>query len=295
MPRSVRVLVLLLGGALAISSLMPGHAQPYERVVQDTVALTTPGRVSVETESGSVTVSTWDRDAVAYEARIVSEAAAEPVEQTRIEVDAFAQTVSLETSYEKVEGRWSLGPKIYGYGTTHPEVHYRVVVPDTADLSVESRDAALEVRGLRGALTAETHDGAVQVADHRGALRLETHDGRVEVTDAEGEMFVETHDGSITARGIDGPIVLDTHDGTAEVDLAALHQTEVATHDGAVTLQLPSDAGFDLSTDLGADARIDGPIDLTSLRDEEGNYHGAVRGGGPLLRVESMEGTITIR
>jgi hypothetical protein len=291
---SVRVFALVLGGLLVAPLSMIGQAQPHERVVQDTVAWA-PGHVSVENASGSVTVSTWERDAVAYEARIVSEAAADPVAQTRIEVDSFAQTVGLETSYEAVEGRWSFGPKIYGYGTTHPAVHYHVVVPDSADLSVEGRDSDLDVRGLRSTLAAEMQDGAVQVADHRGALRLETHDGRVEVTDATGEVVLDTHDGSVVARGLDGPLDLETHDGSAEVAVAALHRVEVETDDGSITLRLPSDAGFDLSTDLGADAKLDGPIDLSDLRDEEGNYQGAVRGGGPLVYLSADGGRISLR
>jgi len=32
-------------------------------------------------------------------------------------------------------------------------------------------------------------------------------------------------------------------------------------------------------------------VDLAPFRDDEGNYRGSVRGGGPLLRVKADEGT----
>jgi len=273
----------------------PASAQPYERTVRDTVALT-PGSVSVDNEEGSVTVSTWNRDAVAYEARIVSEQAADYVEDTVIDAERFSQHLSLESSFDDLEARWTFGPEMIGYGVSEPKVHYTLTVPATAEVSVEDEDSEIEVTGLHAALQVETTAGTVQVANQRGTARIDAHDGAVSVTDVRGDLNIDTHEGSATVEGLRGRLLLDTHEGQADVAIDSLAAVDVATHEATVALTMPADAGFDLATELGDDAQVEGDFDLSSLRDgDDDDYHGALQGGGPLLRIESHDGTVRLR
>jgi hypothetical protein len=266
----------------------------HERTVRDTVDFT-PGTVAVENEKGSITVATWDRDVVAYEARIVSEQSAEYAEQTAIEAEHFHQRLSVMANFEALEPQWSFGPEVYGYGVSHPAVHYTLTVPRTAALSVEDHASAIEVVGLNGDVRVDTHEGSLRVADQRGDAQIQTHEGTVSVTNVRGDLKADTHEGRITVKGMKGRLLLDTHDGRAEVGIDSLAAVEVETHEGTVTLTLPRDAGFDLATELDEEADVQGDFALDSLRNEEGNYHGAVQGGGPLMHLRSHEGTITLR
>jgi hypothetical protein len=278
---------------LAVSGLTVSlHAQPYERTVRDTVALA-PGGVSVENQEGSIKVATWTRNAVAYEARIVSEQAADYVDDTVIEVDTLSQHLSLESTFDDLESRWTFGPEMIGYGVSEPAVHYTLTVPRTAELAIEGTESTIEVTGLRATLQVETEDGTVQVDDQRGTMRIDAHEGPVSITDMQGDLTVDTHEGTATVDGLRGRLLLDTHEGEADVSVDSLAAVQVDTHEGEVALRFPPDAGFDLSTDLGDDARVRGGFDLDALRDEDGNYHGSLRGGGPLVRLTSHEGTIT--
>jgi hypothetical protein len=289
------LLLALLLCILAISGLTtPIHAQSYERTVRDTVSLT-PGSVSVENDEGSISVSTWTRDAVAYEVRIVSEQAADIVETTKIDADRFNRELSLAPSFENLEARWSFGPELFGYGVTHPEVHYTLTVPETAEVAVEDEESTIEVAGLHANLQIDTHEGEVQVADQRGATQIDTHEGAVSVRDVRGDLQLDTHEGEATVEGLRGRLLLDTHEGEATVGIDSLDVVEVTTHEGRVTLTVPRDAGFDLSTDLNEDANFQSDVALDARRDEEGNYHGAFQGGGPLMRIHSHEGTVTLR
>lgn len=286
------VLVLLCA---VIGVAAPAQAQPYERTVRDTVALT-PGSVSVDSEEGSITVSTWTRDAVAYKARIVSGQGAEIVENTVIEADTFNQQLSLVTNLDNLEPSWSFGPELFGYGVSHPEVHYILTVPRTAELSVDDTESTIEIAGLAAPLRVETLDSEVRVQEQEGPVQVDAHEGTVSLTDVQGDVKVDTHEGTVRATGLRGRLLLETHEGEAEVGIDSLAAVEVDTHEGDVTLTMPADAGFDLSTDLGDDAQLRGPADLTSLRDDEENdYTGAVRGGGPLVQLTSHEGEITLR
>ena len=289
---SLPLLAVLLIGATSAHQA-PVHAQPHERTVRDTVGLT-PGGVSVDNEEGSIRVSTWNRNAVAYEARIVSEQAADYVEDTVIEVDTFSQHLSLESTFDDLESRWTFGPEMIGYGVSKPAVHYTLTIPRTAEMAIDGTESTIEVTGLRAPLQVETEDGTVQVDDQRGTTRIDTHEGTVSIADMQGDLTVDTHEGTATVDGLRGRLLLDTHEGEADVTVDSLAAVQVDTHEGEVTLRLPRDAGFDLSTDLGNDAEVRGALDLDALRDEDGNYQGAFRGGGPLVRLTSHEGTIVL-
>jgi DUF4097 and DUF4098 domain-containing protein YvlB len=278
------------------------QAQPYERTVRDTVALT-PGSVSIDNEEGSITVTTWDRDAVAYEARIVSEQAPEIVENTLIEAETFNQQLSLVSSFDELEGRWSFGPEIYGYGVSHPKVHYTLTIPRTAVLTVDDTESTIKVTGLAAAVHLETLDSEVRVREHRGPVRVDANEGAVALTDVQGDLKVDTHEGTVRATGLRGRLMLDTHEGEADIAIDSLATVNVETHEGTVALTVPRDAGFDLSTDLGEEARFEGRVDSAWFGEENGfgeededeDYSGAVRGGGPLVRLSSHEGEIILQ
>jgi DUF4097 and DUF4098 domain-containing protein YvlB len=287
-------LALFLCLLVATGLAAPLHAQPYERTVRDTVTFS-PESVSVENHGGSIRVTTWERDAVAYEARIVSGQSKQFVADTRIEADRFNDRFSLTSDFENLEAQWSLGPKIYGYGKSRPDVHYTLTVPGTSRLSVEDEESEIKVAGLRAALQIDTDEGDVQVSENRGAVQVDTHEGSVSMRDVRGDLKLDTHEGEATVEGLRGRLLLDTHEGQAEVDIDSLGGVDATTHEGRVTLTLPGDAGFDLSTDFDEEADFQSDFALDSLRDEEGNYQGAVQGGGPLVRIGTHEGTMTLR
>lgn len=283
--------VLGLCFAVGLTSL---YAQPHQRTVRDTVSLS-PGSVSVENEEGSITVSTWSRDAVAYEARIESEQDKAFVENTVIDVETLTQHLELESNFDDLEAQWSFGPEIYGYGVSHPAVHYTLTVPESAEVSVAGEDAEIDVTGLRAPLQVETDEGPVRVANQRGATRIDADDGSVTVADVRGDLAIDMDEGTATVNELRGRFLLGMEEGQADVTVDSLEGAQIDTDEARVTLSVPAGDGFDLSTDLGDDAELTGNFEFASLQDEEENYHGALRGGGPLLRLASREGNITLR
>ncbi len=273
---------------------VPVHAQSHERTVRDTV--TFEGEtVSIENHEGSISVSTWSRDAVAYEARIVSGQSAEVVEEAAIDTEQFNRQFSLESNLEAVDPEWSFGPEIFGYGVSHPDVHYTVTVPEAAALSIEDHESKIEVDGHAAGLEIDTHEGDVAVSRQRGPVQVDAHEGTIEVSGVRGDLSADTHEGRVTAEGVRGDLRVATHEGRADVAVDSLGAVDVDTHEGTVAVSVPADAGFDLSTDLGSDARLQGDLDLDALRADEHNYRGAVQGGGPLFHVSSHEGEVVLR
>jgi len=287
----VRPLSLLVAFSLLATA---AQAQTHERIVQDTVDQV-PEAVSVENGDGRITVSTWGRDSVAYRARIVSGSAEEPVGQTQINREAFADRLSITTDYSDVEGRWSFSLPSFGYVRTHPAVHYTLVLPDTTSLSLSAEDGEIDVEGLRGALDVEMEDGRIRVTDQRGTVRIDAEDGDYALSDVTGDLQIDVEDGTVAVDGLRGALNLDMETGEADVQVAALDDVGAAFEGGQMTLVLPENDGFSLSTDLGEEARVQSPLDLDALRNEDGNYQGTIGQGGPLVRLASEEGKIKLR
>lgn len=288
---SFRIIVVFLFG---LGFLSTAEAQPYERTIRDTVALSS-GTVSVENESGSVTVSSWERDAVAYRARVSGEQVEEAVEETRIDIHRTDEVLTFATNYDEVDGHWNFGPKSFGYVKTHPDIHYTLRVPKSASLRIADEESDIDVSGLSGSLRIDTHEGSVRVTDQQGRADMSSHEGRMILQAMAGDLIVNTQEGAVTIDDLRGRLDLRTHEGRADVHVRSLEDLVVETHEGDVTLVLPSSAGFNLSTGLGEDAELRSAFALDSVRTGDHNYHGPVQEGGPLLRIDTREGRVALQ
>lgn len=291
--RSRVSLLLLIAGLLAL----PVHAQTpnqADNVVRGTASLASDGTVYVDNHEGSITVTTWDRDAVEYEARIDGP----PDGATVVRVSESDRTFEIRTDYDddkSDDGSW------WGGNRNLRPVHYTLTIPATARLSIDDHESDIEVSGLQADLEIDTHEGEVRVNDQTGDVEIDSHESRMTLANVTGQLEVDTHDGVLRVDGLRGGLEMDTHDGRADVTFAALtDDVEVDTHDGEVRLVLPSDAGFRLRTDFNHDTRLDSDFDLSAIRrvsddGDEANFDGSVNGGGPDIRLDAHDGRFEIR
>lgn len=283
--------VLLLVGTIAAPST---HAQAQR--TSETVSLDPNGSVSIDNHEGSITVTTWDRGNVQYDARIDAPEGSEQLENTEIRVDHSERALHLETTFgEDEESDW------FSRNGDVPPVHYTIQMPRTARLTIDDHESEIDVTGLQAELRIDTHEGPIRIADQQGDVTIDSHESRMDVQRVTGRLTIDTHDGEITVENLRGGFDLDTHDGSADVSFAALtDDVGIDTHDGRVTLALAPDAGFDLTTDFDDDADLDADFDLSSIRiadenDDEVNYRGTVNGGGPRIHLSAHDGRFTLR
>jgi hypothetical protein len=310
---------LILGLALVSSAL----AQSPARTVSNTVSLASDGEVTLNNHEGRITVTTWDRDAVRYEAQIMPTDEDPTAEKVTIRTRTRDHRVQIATVHEEGDDE----SKVFGFdedgfrwgGINIPAVHYTVTMPRTAALSLNDHESQIDVTGLEGRLRIDTHEGLISVAEQRGAViidshespltirdqrgdvTIDTHEGRMDLRRITGRLSVDTHEGTLTVEALDGGLRFDSHDGRASVAFSGLSDDVYAdTHDGDVTLTLPSGTGFDLVTDFDDDADLRSDFDLRPIRlrdddEDEVNYRGDINGGGPEIRFESHDGTFTVR
>lgn len=311
--------VLLVFG-LVLS--LPASGQAPARTVAEAVPLSASGTVTVDNHEGSLTVTTWDRDQVRYEAEIMPTDEDPNAEKVTIQARSTDDRLRLATEHDEGDDE----SVIFGFGEDGfqwggidiPAVHYTIRMPRGAALQIDDHESTIDITGLAGRLEIDTHEGPITVAEQRGGvfidshespisvadqdgdITIETHEGRVEIRRMTGRLSVDTHDGELSAEALDGGFRFESHDGSAQVSFAALSDDVFAdTHDGDVTLTLPAGAGFDLDTDFDDDVDLRSDIDLRSIRigdeEDEANYRGDVNGGGPMIRLESNDGDFAIR
>jgi hypothetical protein len=316
-PALLSVLVALVLSAGLAPSLL---AQEPARTVRDTVPLSPDDTLSVDNHEGRITVTTWARDRVRYEARILPTDEDPEAEKVTIRTERDGDRLRLATVHEEGDDESVVfGITEDGFqwgGVDIPDVHYTITMPrsaglvvsdhastiDVADhtgtLRIDSHEGPITVEKHRGALTIDSHESPVSVTDQTGDVTIDTHEGTMELRRVEGRLAVDTHDGDLTVTDLDGGFWFDAHDGSATASFSALSDDVVAdTHDGDVTLTLPADASFSLNTDLD-DAELTSSFDLAPIREAEGdvvNVRGDVHGGGPTLRLTSYDGTFALQ
>lgn len=304
--------------ALAASLLFVGSSFAQSRTTSGTAALDSEGTVRVENHEGQITIETWDRAEVRYEAVVQPESGAEFPDATVVRVQEDSRRFEIRTHYDESKaedsGFWG------GSNQNVMPVEYTLTVPRTAHVEIEDHESDIQVAGLEADVQVDTHDGAVTirkqvgaaeidshdgpitVEEHSGALTIDTHDSRVRLRSVEGETEMDAHDVEVEADGLRGGLQLDAHDGDGRFGFAEVTgDVEIDTHDGGFMLVLPSGTGFDLHTDFSDDADLRADIDLAPYRisagddEDEVNYSGQVNGGGPRIELRSHDGSFEIR
>jgi hypothetical protein len=153
---------------------------------------------------------------------------------------------------------------------------------------------------------AQTGGGAIRVGRIGGQLTAASRGGGIQVAGAGGGVRAETTGGSIVLDAIAGPIRAVTSAGNIRAGLLpgaqALFDSDLQTWQGDVTVALPP--GLPLSVRAFVDAArgdsIRSDFPLTIFRDAEDTgrpvqvAEGDIAGGGPVLRIRTLGGTITI-
>ncbi len=246
---------------------------PDAAPAQDTVRLAPDGAVDLsDTHEGTITVTTWERDRLAYRIAPVS------AEDSMVASNAIVRRTDQGFSIDQDGASWSL--HIPGLLRISPSAggnlaaHYHVTMPETATLEIEDYASTIDVSGVEGDVEIDTHAGTVAVDSVDGMLDLGAHSGR------------------ITATGIRGGVALDVFSGDASVAFETLSAPSTAEiHSGTLRFFLPAGAGFTLQTDLDSTGLV---VDEAFGPPSSNDKGRAFNGGGPTLALDAPPGAVTV-
>ena len=277
--------------ALPLAVLALTATQQYQ--TDTTVAVPAGARLELRNHSGTVHVTSWDRN----EMRV----RAEHGSRDQVTIDVRGAVVRVDAR------RWRGGPALVDYDITVPRtmaldlggVENEITVDGVGgDIDAQSVDGDITIRGAGGAVSINTVEGDVILEGGRGEVKITGVEGDIHVTGAQGEIAVETVDGDVTLEGIESSSVdVSTVDG--DVDYGGTLRDggtyRFTSHDGDLTLRVPAgiNATFSVATWDGS-FEAD-PAFRVQLSKTQGRRFNFVLGtGSARVELESFDGAIEL-
>lgn len=259
-----------------------------------TLAVRKGQRLEVSVYAGSITVRTWNRDAIRVQA--------DTRRKDHLDINADGSTVSVETS-----GKW--GPA----GSADVEI----TMPAWMAVELSGVETDLSVEGCKCTVHAETVRGDVTVKGGEGNVSVQSVEGSVTVTDVNGRVEAQSVNESVTVERVRGDLAVQTVNG--DVSLEAITSSsveastvngdiaydgaiqnggryELSTHQGDIVLTMPENANATVSVNtFNGSFESDYPVTLTG-KNQRQKFSFTIGSGSGSARVdlESFGGDIRL-
>ena len=193
-------------------------------------------------------------------------------------------------------------------------IEYKVTVPVNTRVTSANADGDQTVHGLRGPIEISSGSGKVRITNVEGDVRASTGSGdiylsairgRIQANTSEGTIQVESlpqedvqiasGSGRVVVSGVTGALRVASGSGNVIARGNPTTDWRFRTGSGNITVELPRDAAFDFHacTESGH-ISIGIPL-VNPAWTGKTEVRGQVRGGGPLVRVETDSGQIRIQ
>lgn len=274
-----------------LRSLLAGI--PWSELAEGTENLSFPAPkgavLRLQNTNGRTRILAEDRDDIEVRAAMTARAESSDAARkllSRIRVVGHEVDEALELEVE-VPRKWNRR------GHANLELH----VPRSTHLEISNPNGKVWVEGVRG---------RVQVRSSNGSVRVEEVQGDIDINTSNAKICCSGNAGQLLARSCNGKIEIDEHRGSvdastsnatvrATVEQLGKEGIYLATSNGRIVLELPEvvNADVDLWVDNGA-IRNERELDSAS-RETGGRVLGRIGHGGPLVKLRTSNGAISLR
>lgn len=304
-------------GFLFFAAAMATPALAFDRDVQKTFSVTPGGELSVETNGGSIQVTTTTQPNVIVTAhehfRANSESEAEEIANKDLElkIGQNGNDVSVYAKCHNSNGSlWNL------FSHSNVWIDISVAVPEEyraklktsgggirvdklgGDLYANTSGGPIEMGHVTGTIQATTSGGGVHLAEGDRDAKLSTSGGPIEVGESRGKLDLDTSGGGIHVKAAMGAVHGETSGGGIEVNFVAAltADSSLETSGGGIRVKLPKDKGahIDASTSGGDVELVDLEATIESGKLNSGSLKAKLGPGGPTLRLRTSGGGIHI-
>ncbi len=261
-----------------------------------------PGKnLRVETSSGDVTVTTWDKSEV-YIKVLGNEKARDRVEFSFKNDDDEISVIA------KREGSF------FNWFSSGIRMRFEIKVPAEFNTNVNTSGGDIMIGEIRGNNRLRTSGGDVWVKNTDGVLNVTTSGGEINLDSNSGQMNVSTSGGDIKARefkgdvsastsggdiylkGSDSKIYAETSGGDITLDYTGMNKgIDLETSGGDIQMKLPSDINASASMHTsGGDIECD----LTANRAKRissSRFEADLNNGGASLTAKTSGGDISVK
>lgn len=199
-------------------------------------------------------------------------------------------------------------------GTRDIDIDYTITAPQTSNISIRNGAGNLQIQSIGGFVHAMTGKGDIAVSAVGPDSRLVTGAGNLDIQNAHGMLLVRTGSGDINVRdstlndsqlrvgagnivvtNLKGGIRANTGNGNLTMAGIPTSDWELRTGNGAIQFNADPGAKFNLDAETGSgaiDSSLPAPL---SGHITNGVLRGPVRGGGPVVKMYTGNGTITLQ
>ncbi len=171
-----------------------------------------------------------------------------------------------------------------------------VRVPRETMLAVSAANGRIHIEGIRAPVKARSTNGAACVSDVVGDVMVTTSNAKVSCTCIRGKLMARSSNGKIEIERHCGSVDASTSNGLIRACLDELGKDGIllATSNGRIVLDLPEE------TDAEVDIRVDNGIIRNSrtlektTRETGGRVLGRLGGGGPMIKLRTTNGSISL-
>jgi hypothetical protein len=169
------------------------------------------------------------------------------------------------------------------------------VVDIAAPVEVSAGSGSIRLENIGGAVEASTGSGTIRADGVAGAFDGSTGSGGIKMSQtAPGDVKVSTGSGSSELTGVVGAVRANAGSGRIVVEGNMEGDWDLETGSGSIRVTLPADAAFDLEAESNSGGiDIDHPLTVQGKVSER-HITGNVRGGGPLLKIDTGSGGVSV-
>ena len=318
--------LLLAGAAIADASV--------ENHIERSFHATPGGRLTVDSDRGSIEVSTADRDRVdiTIERKVKKNgkwSVEEVLEDFAITFDHSDDGVTIRAKYDRGHPwRWKRE-------RNRLRVKFLITMPQRYSVDLKTLGGSISVGDLEGEVRSETAGGNLRIGRIKGPVWGRTAGGSIEVDGAEDGADVKTSGGGITLGSVAGAVEAKTAGGSIRIDKAT-GSVDASTSGGNITVEevmgsinaktlggsvkayisgqpegdcsLETSGGSvsayvveDIALDVDArttGGRVSTDIPVTTVvqgKISRNKLQGTINGGGPLLKLRTFGGSVHLR
>jgi len=254
----------LIFTASIIALIFFGLSQAKPNPVEKSFSVTPGGKLYLDSDSGSVTLESHDRNTV----EVV-------VDKKGKSVEEFEVTFSQVDNHVKVSGKQN--KKGFGFGGFSSGVRFTIKVPQQFNVDLRTGGGSIEISDLNGLVEAYTSGGSIELGKIEGDVDVKTSGGSIRVDDVAGNINAHTSGGSVKVR----------------LSVQPTEDSRLTTSGGSITAYLPPSIAVDLNASTsGGRVRSDFSVDGSNKKTR---INGSINGGGPELYLKTSGGSVNIK
>lgn len=254
------------------------------------------GTLVLESDAGSIEVSTWDQSQVRVR---VSNA-----DDFEVEFNQQGNDV-----YVKAESQRG-GRGLFGFRrNNNNNISFVVNVPVNYNLELDTGGGHIEVSDITGNVEADTSGGHIEIGKvTAGDVNADTSGGHITIDDVEGDVVADTSGGRITIANVTGDVDADTSGGRIQIGdvggdmVADTSGGNIEVGTGGGTVELDTSGGSiraawatgAISADTSGGNIYLAGSDVSVSADTSGGNIEILGSGGP-VEADTSGGRITIR